>query len=252
MGLSSIFKKNKDKPVKEGTPKESAEQPKAEVKEDRTTKTKVMRTPSKTGDVGKGYAYGKTSPLKKTSSAAKKTSSSSKKAVSVAKTSSSKKKATAGKKDQIPGTIPPELKDLNKLLKAFAERSRTEFNAKTANSVFTEYVAKIFRDLRYKMLLIQDADAGVMTMLGNTVDGEAVKEKIVVKCVYMRKGSVESEVVAEAQEVGAHYRGEEIWCVTSTDFTESAVRRSRKQGAKVRLIDGRKLYRDFISELEKD
>ena len=250
MGLSSLFKKKSDKePKKEigSTPVEEPVKEPVEVKEDRTTKTVVRRAPIESapaeGPEPKKEPAKKT-PAKKT---AAKTSSKT-----TAKKSPSKKRADDEKKESTAGTIPSELKSLNRQLKGFAEYSRMEFNAQNANAVFTEYMAKVFRDLRYRMLMIKDANEGTITMLGNTTDDISVKDKIVVKCVYMKKGSVTPIAVEQAQDAGALYHSDETWCITTTDFTDAAVRKSRKQDAKVRLFDGKKLYKEFISRLERD
>jgi len=248
MGLSSLFKKKSDKEPKkeiESVPVKEPVEETVEVKEDRTTKTVVRRAPieSATEEPEPKKAPAKKSTDKKSSKTASKTA---------AKKAPAKKAAGDDKKESTAGNIPSELKTLNKQLKAFAEYSRLEFNAQTANAVFTEYMAKVFRDLRYRMLMIKDADEGIITMLGNTTDDISVKDKIVVKCVYMKKGSVTPVYVEQTQDAGALYHSDETWCITTTDFTDAAARKSRKQDAKVRLFDGKKLYKEFISKLERD
>ena len=101
----------------------------------------------------------------------------------------------------------------------------------------------------YKMVLIRDPDTGLITMLDRPKDeyDTAVKDKIVVRIIYLREGSVPPEIIISVQEDGAFYRSDETWCITSTDFTDAAKRRSRKDGAKVKLIDGKKLFKEFLS-----
>ena len=147
------------------------------------------------------------------------------------------------------GRRPPELKQLDKRLKDFAAYSRLVYDPRSAAKVFTEYMAKAFREVGYKMVLIRDIDIGLITMLDKPKgeDDTSVKDKIVVICAYLKAGSVAPDVIANAQENGAMYRSDETWCITSTDFTDAAKRRSRKEDAKVRLIDGKKLYKEFLS-----
>ena len=154
--------------------------------------------------------------------------------------------------DSTQGCKPPELKGLDRTLKDYAARSRMTFDASTANSVFTEYMAEVFRDLGNKMVLIRDPEMGIITMLLKPKgdDDDSIKSKIIVKCAYLKKGSVQVGAILEAQENGALYRGDETWCVTATDFTEEAVRKSKKKDAKVKLFDGKRLYKEFLSKLE--
>ena len=243
-----MFRRKNDRVPK----KEIEEAPKVEPVEtvdDNRTRTVVRRDPARVIDDEPAAV-----PEKKTTS--KKTTSNTSQKKTTPKTSSKKtspkKTSEREKKESTAGAIPSELKGLNKQLKAFAERSRMEFNAQNANAVFTEYMAKVFRDLRYRMLMIKDADEGIMTMLGNTADDISVKDKIVVMCVYMKKGSVTPQFVEQAQEAGALHHADETWCITTTDFTDSAVRKSKKQDAKVKLFDGKKLYKEFISKLGSD
>ena len=132
------------------------------------------------------------------------------------------------------------------------------FEAKTANQVFTEYMAKTFRELGYKMVLIRDQENGIITMLDREreskvpSDDSALKSKLVVKCVYMKKGTVGAESIVSAQEEGAGNRGDETWCITTTDFGEDAVRKSKKKGARVRLYNGQRLHKEFLSKNERD
>ena len=252
------------RPVKKAAEKEPAKKAAAKTPSKKTAeKEPAKKTASKTAEKkpAEKKAASKTSskktaekePAKKTAAKkaekepAKKTASKS-----TAKKASAKKDAEEEKKGSTASAIPPELKTLNKQLKAFAERSRMQFNSETANAVFTEYMAKVFRDLRYRMLMIKDANEGLMTMLGNTTDDISVKDKIVVKCVYMKKGSVTPLCIEQVQNDSAFYHADETWCVTTTDFTDAAVRKARKPEAKVKLFDGKKLYKEFISELEKD
>lgn len=266
-----MFKRKADKEPKKDVG-ETHEIESVKVDEDEVVKTTVEKEPAKsapesrsaskkttgkaqvkkTANSGKKAAADKGAKVeKKTSSKASSKTTAKNSSKTTGKTSVTKKSETE-KKETTSGTIPLELKGLNKQLKAFAERSKIELNAETANAVFTEYMAKVFRDLRYRMLMIKDANEGTITMLGNTTDDISVKDKIMVKCVYMKKGSVTPLSVEQAQSDGAFYHADETWCVTTTDFTDSAIRKSRKQDAKVRLIDGKKLYKLFISELEND
>ena len=176
------------------------------------------------------------------------------------KRTASSKKASETKKavpkkeapDSTQGCIPPELKGFDRTLKNYAEHTRMTYDASTANSVFTEYMAEVFRDLGNKMVLIRDPEMGIITMLlkPRGDDDESIKSKIIVKCAYLKKGSIQAGAILEAQENGALYRGDETWCVTATDFTEEAIRKSKKKDAKVKLFDGKRLYKEFLSKLE--
>lgn len=172
------------------------------------------------------------------------------------------KKATAKTKETAsavsPGSLPKELKGFEKELKDYAQHSRMPFEAKTANQVFTEYMAKTFRELGYKMVLIRDQENGIITMLDREreskgpSDDSVLKSKLVVKCVYMKRGCVDAESIISAQEGGAGNRADETWCITTTDFGEDAVRKSKKKGARVRLYNGQRLYKEFLSKNERD
>ena len=246
-------KKTASNTTSKKTPAKGAEKTSTKTASNTTSKKAAEKEPAKkaTSKTAGKKADPKTASEKTPAKGAEKTSakttskSSSKKAPAKKETESEKKESTVS-------TMPPELKTMNKQLKAFAERSRMEFNSETANAVFTEYMAKVFRDLRYRMLMIKDVNEGLITMLGNTTDDISVKDKIVVKCVYMKKGSVTPLSVEQVQNDGAFYHADETWCITTTDFTDAAVRKARKQEAKVRLFDGKKLYKEFISELEQD
>ena len=155
------------------------------------------------------------------------------------------------------GIMPKELKGFEKQLKDYALHSRMPFSAATANQVFTEYMAKTFRELGYKMVLIRDQDNGLITMLDREKgpkdpDDSKLKSKLVVKCVYKKRGSVGAEPIVHAQEEGARNRGDETWCITTTDFDITAVRKSKKSDARVRLYNGQRLYKEFLSRNERD
>ena len=169
-----------------------------------------------------------------------------------AKKASAKKPAIPS--PAIPGKVPKELKDFELELKGYAAHSRMPFSSETANMVFTEYMAKVFREAGYKMVLIRDQENGIITMLDKDKAGDEdiIKGKLVVKCVYMKKGSVDPQPVISAQEEGALNRADETWCITTTDFTQSAIRRSRKPDAKVKLLTGQKLYKEFLSKNEDE
>ena len=222
----------------------------AEVEPEKTpTKTTINRdAPKKT--------YGKGEPVKK--APAKKEPVKKESAKKEPAKKEPEKKAPAKKpvipSPAIPGKVPKELKDFESELKRYAAHSRMPFSSETANMVFTEYMAKVFREAGYKMVLIRDQENGVITMLDRDKAGEedAIKGKLVVKCVYMKKGSVDPQPIISAQEEGALNRADETWCITTTDFTQSAIRRSRKPDAKVKLLTGQKLYKEFLSKNEDE
>ena len=281
--LSALFKKSKpeSEPVNEIPPAEPMVQ-------ETTVEPEVERTPTKTtidksarsgrvptsaqkrsapkeGASKKDAAPRKTSaekkksagtsqPAKASSTKAPKTEQSVKKTAvkgAAPKKSAAKKAEPANKEDQTSGagTMPPELKGFEKLLKEFAGRSRMDYDAKNANTVFTEFMAKVFRDRGYKMVLIRDPDEGLISMLDRDKgeDDNSVKNKIIIRCAFMKKGSVEAAVVIDAQDDGAFYHADETWCMTATDFTDEAVRKSKKADAKVKLFDGKKLYKEFLN-----
>ena len=74
---------------------------------------------------------------------------------------------------------------------------------------------------------------------------------MVVKCVFLKKGSAGSDSVKSAYEAGESNRADETWCVTTTDFDVNAVRRSKKKEAPVTLYDGQMLYSEFLSKDER-
>ena len=244
--LSNLFKRNKgsDKSalssdVHTAEPVHT-EAPKAEPAADRMpTQTTIMRdAPKKT--------YGAPAETKKP--AAKKTAE---KKPAAKKTAEKKEpaKGTPGP-EAVPGMMPKVLKGFEKELKEYAQRSRMEFNSKTSNAVFTEYMSMIFRSLGYKMVMIRDAEEGIITMLNKTDDSSddsAVRSKLVVKCVYKKRGSADADAIISAQEAGAANRSDSTWCITTTDFDPVAVRKSKKQDAKVKLFDGQKLHKEFLS-----
>ena len=247
MRLSSFFKRSKPE---EGSEVPTAdddivEVPSSVAPRGEPTRTEIMRAPPM-DDTGTktNSSKGKGAPKKVPAKTVAKKTSASKKTTAAAKSAS---ESTKGKR-------PSELKGIERTLKDYAARTRTTFDSTTANAVFTEYMSRVFRDLGYKMLMVRDGDRGTITMLDRveTSDPNDVKNKIVVKCVYMSKGSVGPASIEEAQEDGAFYRADVTWCLTTTDFTDPAVRRSRKDGAKVRLFDGKKLFKEFLSEFDKD
>ena len=167
-----------------------------------------------------------------------------------AKKSASKKvasKSVSSNDEKVPGTRPVELKGLEKELKGYAQRSRMTYDPTTANKVFTEYMARIFRDRGYRMVILRDGDGGELTMLDNGND-ESVRDKILVKCLYMKEGSVGTASITAALKEGAEIHADQIWCVTTTDFNEGAVRKSRKEG--VTLYDGRRLHQEFLQVMD--
>lgn len=264
--LSNLFKRNKgsDKSAPSSDVHTAepvhTEAPKAEPAADRMpTQTTIMRdAPKKT--------YG--APVETKKPAAKKTAekkpSETKTAVKKASEKKTAEKKPAAKKtaekkepakgtpapEAVPGMMPKVLKGFEKELKEYARRSRMEFNSKTSNAVFTEYMSMIFRGLGYKMVMIRDAEEGIITMLNKTDDSSddsAVRSKLVVKCVYKKRGSADADAIISAQEAGAANRSDSTWCITTTDFDPVAIRKSKKQDAKVKLFDGQKLYKEFLS-----
>ena len=168
-----------------------------------------------------------------------------KKAVSEPKTPvkrSPAKSAATGKRSL-------EMIELDKRLEDFAKHIRVKYDPRSADAVFTEYMARAFREMGYKMVLIRDLDIGLITMLDRPKDehDDSLKDKIVVRCIYLREGSVTPEVIISVQEEGAFYHADETWCITPAEFSEAAKRRARKEGAKVKLFDGRKLFKEFLS-----
>lgn len=209
------------------------------------TKTTINRdAPKKT--------YGKEEPVKKASAKKEPAKKAPAEKKAPAKKASAKKPAIPS--PAIPGKVPKELKGFESELKGYAAHSRMPFSSETANMVFTEYMAKVFREAGYKMVLIRDQENGIITMLDRDKAGDedTIKGKLVVKCVYMKKGSVDPQPVISAQEEGALNRADETWCITTTDFTQSAIRRSRKPDAKVKLLTGQKLYKEFLSKNEDE
>ena len=227
------------------------QEPRAEAEPERIpTKTTINRdAPKKT--------YGKEEPVKKAPAKKEPVKKEPAKKES-AKKAPAEKKALAKKpvipSPAIPGKVPKELRGFESELKGYAAHSRMPFSSETANMVFTEYMAKVFREAGYKMVLIRDQENGIITMLDKDKAGDEdiIKGKLVVKCVYMKKGSVDPQPIISAQEEGALNRADETWCITTTDFTQSAIRRSRKPDAKVKLLTGQKLYKEFLSKNEDE
>ena len=147
------------------------------------------------------------------------------------------------------GKKPIELIELDHRLKDFAIHYRMPYNPGKLDRIFSEYMAKVFRDMGYKMVLIRDSDTGLISMLDRPKDeyDRTVKNKIIVRCIYLKEGSVSPEIIISVQEDGSFYHADETWCISPTDFTDAAKRRSRKEGAIVRLIDGKKLFKEFLS-----
>ena len=200
---------------------------------------------------------------KKVPSAKKETSSkqSESKKSAAKKTADPKKKdaktSAASKKTKEPetsaGTLPPELKGFESRLKGYAERSRLSFDSETYNAVFTEYMAGVFRKLGYKMVMIRNDDNCTITMLDkDETDGPELKNKFVVRCAYKRRGCADASDVVIAQADGAVYRADQTWCLTATEFTDDAVRKSKKKDARVSLYNGKRLYREFLSKLDRN
>ena len=254
--IPSLFKKTGPK---EEPKVEEKKEPVIEVKEPTSKKAPIRKAASKKAPVKKTPAKKtetKKAPAKKTETKkapAKKTETkkSTEKRPAAKKTTAKPivKKVPA---EQVPGTMPPELKGFERKLKMYIEHSRVAFDSKNSNRVFTEYMAKVFRDLGYKMVLIRDADAGAITMLDRDTGNDVIKDKIIVKCCYRKKGSIDADAVMEAQENGAHFRGDETWCITTTDFTEDAIKKSKKRDAKVKLFDGKRLHKDLLSKTERE
>lgn len=283
--LSSIFKKSKSgsEPVKAASDTETgtgtSEVPKTSPKTAPKMPTQTTIDQSARQSSGKKKAPKKDSeeeaPVSKRTAGTRKTSSakapkkdaeeeapkkkpSSKKTASAPKTpekgrkekpAETKKEQVKKDQDTVAGKRPIELKELDRRLKDFAIHSRIVYNPGNMGRIFTEYMAKVFRDTGYKMVLIRDPDTGLISMLDRPKDEDdrAVKDKIIVRCIHIKEGSVTPEIITSAQEDGAFYHADETWCITTNDFTEAAKRRSRKEGAKVKLIDGKKLFRDFLS-----
>ncbi len=274
--LSNLFKRNKDSDKSAPssdvrmTEPVRAEAPKTEpASEKMPTQTTIKRdAPKKTYGTAetKKPAAKKTAAKKpaETKATAKKASEKKSAEKKPAAKKPAEKKTAAGKSqakkepakstpgpEAVPGMMPKVLKGFETVLKDYAQRSRMEFSSKTSNAVFTEYMAMIFRGLGYKMVMIRDADDGIMTMLdkaGDSSDDSAVRRKLVVKCVYKKRGSADVSAVVSAQEAAAANRSEETWCITTTDFDPVAVRKSKKQDAKVKLFDGQKLHKEFLSK----
>ncbi len=274
--LSNLFKRNKDSDKSAPssdvrmTEPVRAEAPKTEpASEKMPTQTTIKRdAPKKTYGTAetKKPAAKKTAAKKpaETKATAKKASEKKSAEKKPAAKKPAEKKTAAGKSqakkepakstpgpEAVPGMMPKVLKGFETVLKDYAQRSRMEFSSKTSNAVFTEYMAMIFRGLGYKMVMIRDADDGIMTMLdkaGDSSDDSAVRRKLVVKCVYKKRGSADVSAVVSAQEAGSANRSEETWCITTTDFDPVAVRKSKKQDAKVKLYDGQKLHKEFLSK----
>lgn len=257
--LSSIFKKSKSgsEPVKAASDTETgtgtSEVPKTSPKTAPKMPTQTTIDQSARQSSGK-----KKAPKKDAEEEAPKKKPSSKKTASAPKTpekgrkekpAETKKEQVKKDQDTVAGKRPIELKELDRRLKDFAIHSRIVYNPGNMGRIFTEYMAKVFRDTGYKMVLIRDPDTGLISMLDRPKDEDdrAVKDKIIVRCIHIKEGSVTPEIITSAQEDGAFYHADETWCITTNDFTEAAKRRSRKEGAKVRLIDGKKLFRDFLS-----
>ena len=251
--MFNFFKKKKaaESPAETSAEEDPViQEPNEPVIENTPTKTVVMRDgPKKT--------YGKEEPAKK--APAKKESEKKAPAKKEPAKKTAEKKAPAKKPAKVsapaaPGTMPKELKGFEKELKNYALHSRMPYDKSTANMVFTEYMAKVFRELGYKMVLIRDQENGIITMLDRDREGESndsIKSKLVVKCVFMKVGSAGSDSVRSASEAGESNRADETWCVTTTDFDANAVRRSKKKEAPVTLYDGQTLYSEFLSQDER-
>lgn len=252
----------KEEPVPEPAPAPAAEKNEPALKKAATKKEPAKKAPAKKEAAKKTASKkepAKKAPVKKETAkkeAAKKDTEKKTSAKKETEKKSSSKKTSAKtapkKKADEPEIVkmPPELKDLEKEMKQYAARIRVEYNYRNANEFFAEFMAQSFRDLGYKMVLVRDREIGLITMLG-TETGDALKSKIAVLCRFMKKGSVDTPDVEEAQRCGSENRADETWCMTTTEFTASAVRKSRKPEAKVRLIDGKKLYKDFLSKIER-
>lgn len=219
--------------------------------------SKKEAAPRRTAVPKKAATTGKTVGTKKSSPQGKKTSPSKtdgplKKTGATKKTAAPKKTAEPKKESETSaeGVMPPEMKGFDKVLKDFAAYSRLKYDANSANSIFAEYMAKTFRDMGYKMVLIRDPEKGLISMLDRSNgNDDGIKNKIIVRCAYMKKGSVSAAVIIDAQDDGSFYRADETWCLAATDFTEEAIRRSKKKDAKVKLFDGKKLFKEFLSRI---
>ncbi len=242
--ISSLFKRPKPKegieaePVKEvPIPEPEPVQVKEETPAKKPTAKKAAPKKETKKAAPKKETTKKVSPKKETKKAADK------------KTSKTASKKAAEEPEEI--RMPPELKRFEKGLKDYAAHIRTEYNSKNSNAIFTEYMAQVFRDLGHTMVLVRDIDMGLITMLG-TDQGDSLKNKIVVICRFAKKGAIDTPDILDAQSLGAENRADETWCITTTEFSASAVRKARTPDAKVRLFDGRKLYKEMISKIEKD
>ncbi len=250
--MFNFFKKKKkaDSPADTPVEETSAIQEDAPVSEKIPTQTTINRdAPKKT--------YGKAEPAEK--APAKKEPVRKEPAKKEPAKKTAEKKAPAKKPAKVsapsvvvPGTMPKELKGFEKELKIYAQHSRMPYDKDSAGMVFTEYMAKVFRELGYKMVLIRDQENGIITMLDREGDSDdSIKSKLVVKCVFLKKGSAGSDSVKSAYEAGESNRADETWCVTTTDFDANAVRRSKKKEAPVTLYDGQALYSEFLSKDER-
>ena len=261
---------NKPKADKADNVPKSKEAP-AEPKKDRT-RTEIKRDTRDKTSAPKGAAKKasvKRTPVKSEEKKASSKTSGKKTAKKVTKPARPATKKTAEKKPAAKKTVkadvkkisdkskkgvfPPELKGFEKRLKDYAVRARITYGKTTANRIFTEYMSRVFRDMGHNMVIIRDPEEGVMTMMERTdwTENYTVKNKIVVRCVFVRGESIGADQVKKAQEDGLFYHSDETWCVTPTDFTRSAVTASRKEEINVRLIDGKKLYSEYISEFDK-
>ena len=247
--ISSLFKRSKLKEGIEAEPVKEVPIPEPEpvqVKEETPAKKLTAKKAASKKEIGKKETK-KAAPKKETSkkvSPKKETKKTADK-----KTSKTASKKAAEEPEEI--RMPPELKRFERGLKDYAAHIRTEYNSKNSNAIFTEYMAQVFRDLGHTMVLVRDIDMGLITMLG-TVQGDSLKNKIVVICRFAKKGAIDTPDILDAQRLGAENRADETWCITTTEFSASAVRKARTPDAKVRLFDGRKLYKEMISKIEKD
>ena len=257
----------KKKPAAKKAPakKESVDKKSSPAKKDtagkKTTSSKKDTAAKQTGS--KKAPAAKKDISKKASSAKKEASSKqSESGKSAAKKTADPKKKDSkssgvAKKTKEPGTsagtLPPELKGFESRLKGYAERSRMSFDSETYNAVFTEYIAGVFRKLGYKMVMIRSDDNCTITMLDkDETDGPDLKNKFVVRCAYKRRGCADASDVVIAQADGAVYRADQTWCLTATEFTDDAVRKSKKKDARVSLYNGKRLYREFLSKLDQN
>ena len=266
--LSSLFKKSDKNEKKEETVKEKPAAKKEEVKapSEPEVKEEVKKAEPKPAQAKKSASKpaAKTASKSASKTAAKKTETKTPAKKTAAKKTETKKtetkkadtkksaktsSKTAAKTADDVVKMPPELKGFEKKLKDYAVHLRTEYNSKNSNYIFTEYMAKVFRDTGHKMVMIRDEDAGLITMLSNE-GGDSIKSKIAVICRFSKKGDIDASAVIEAQEMGAKNRADGTWCITTTAFSEDAVRKSKKKDAKVKLFDGKKLYKEFLSKVE--